>query len=126
MSKSLRLAEPAFRTAAPTLATKESSRLSSVSHRGGRELVLWRSTAAPSRSSDLRFPGLARFAKQQAALRRISVLPAQREFPMVIDFSQNDVRLPFGVPRFVNAATLRAMASGGAVAAQLLKKVGGA
>jgi hypothetical protein len=43
---------------------------------------------------------------------------------MVIDFSQKDVRLPFGVPRFVNASTLRAMADGGIAAGRLLKKVG--
>lgn len=54
---------------------------------------------------------------------RIATLPRQRRFPMTIDFSREDVRLPFGVPRFVNARTLRLMA-GGSPFDQLLKKVG--
>jgi hypothetical protein len=65
-------------------------------------------------------------AKQPAVVpKQLAVLPRERHFPMVIDLSQADVRLPFGIPRFVNAATLHALA-GGATAGRLLKKVGGA
>jgi len=45
-------------------------------------------------------------------------------FPITIDFSRTEVRLPFGVPQFANAATLRVMA-GGRSSDQLMKKVDG-
>lgn len=57
--------------------------------------------------------------------RRLATLPQQRQFPMTLDFSREEVRLPFGVPRFINAATLRVIA-GGRRFDQLLKKVDGA
>jgi hypothetical protein len=57
--------------------------------------------------------------------RRLTALPEPRRVPVTVDFSRPDVRLPFGVPRFVNAATLRAMA-GGRPFDRLLKKIGDA
>lgn len=74
-------------------------------------------------STGLTFPGLVRFATRRASVPVVGELPAQERFPMLIDFSQREVRLPFGVPRFVNAATLRAMAGDGR-ATRLLKMVG--
>jgi len=58
------------------------------------------------------------------SLKRLSALPEERRFPMTLDLSRQEVRLPFGVPRFVNAATLKAIA--GAPFAQLLRKTGSA
>jgi hypothetical protein len=57
--------------------------------------------------------------------RRLTPVPrvdAPRRFPVAsIDLSRRDVGLPYGVPRFVNAATLKAIA-GGRTVDQLLKK----
>jgi hypothetical protein len=63
--------------------------------------------------------------RPEAGVRRVRTLPEERRFPMTLDLSRKDVQLPFGVPRFINAATLRAIA-GGRRSDQLLKKVGGA
>jgi hypothetical protein len=79
--------------------------------------------AACTVGSDL--PSVCALAPRSRRLRAITTLPTTRRFPVTIDFSRRDVRLPFGVPRFVNAATLRVMA-GGRRSDQLLKKVGGA
>ena len=69
------------------------------------------------------FPMLATRAIRGTVPRQLAVLPQQQRFLMTLDFSRAEVRLPFGVPRFVNGATLRAMA-GGRPLDQLLKKVG--
>ena len=56
-------------------------------------------------------PALPRFTGRQAT--HVPTLPKQTGFPVAsIDLSRRDVGLPFGVPRYVNAATLKAMASG--------------
>ena len=126
MSRSTRLIEsrPTPRLPVPSVRTSSSLRLSASPGSVDKRLpALLQTRLAPAAAADLKLPGLVRLAKQQAAMRRVPVLPAQRKFPMVIDFSQNDVRLPFGVPRFVNAATLRAMAG---VEGRLLKNVEGA
>ena len=67
-------------------------------------------------------PMLGALVAPTQAPRRLTALPEQRRVPVTVDFSRPDVRLPFGVPRFVNAATLRAMA-GGRPFDRLLKKV---
>ena len=63
-------------------------------------------------------------SQRPRSLKRVDELPEERRFPMTLDLSRQEVRLPFGVPRFVNAATLKAIA--GAPFAQLLRKTGSA
>ena len=57
--------------------------------------------------------------------RRVTHVPplqTPRRFPVAsIDFSRSNVGLPYGVPRYVNAATLKAIA-GGRLFDRLLKK----
>jgi hypothetical protein len=53
---------------------------------------------------------------------RVPVLAKPRRFPVAsIDLSRADVGLPYGIPRWVNAATLKALA-GGKPFDRLLKK----
>jgi hypothetical protein len=58
----------------------------------------------------------------QRRVTRVPALQAPRRFPVAsIDLSRRDVGLPYGVPRYVNAATLKAIA-GGRSFDRLLKK----
>ena len=67
-------------------------------------------------------PAMPRFKSRQVT--HVPTLPKQTRFPVAsIDFSRRDVGLPFGVPRYVNAATLKAMA-GGKKFDRLLKQTG--
>src|SRR5688500_7986412 len=76
-----------------------------------------------ARTPSLPIPALKR-AKAKTSWR-VSALPSKRPFPIALDFSRKEVRLPFGVPRYINAVTLREIAGGGS-SDQLMKKVGGA
>lgn len=65
-------------------------------------------------------PHSLRFEGRQVT--HVPSLRKQTRFPVAsIDFSRRDVGLPFGVPRYVNAATLKAIA-GGKMFDRLLKK----
>jgi hypothetical protein len=68
-------------------------------------------------------PTLASSVASPSMPRQLAMLPKPQRFPITVDFSREEVRLPFGVPRFVNTATLKRMA-GGSRFDQLLKKVG--
>jgi hypothetical protein len=57
--------------------------------------------------------------------RQLAMLHDERRFPVTVDLSREEVRLPFGVPRYVNAATLKTMV-GARSLDQLFKKVGDA
>jgi hypothetical protein len=58
------------------------------------------------------------------SMRSVPSLPDQKRFPVgSLDFSRTESRLPFGVPRYVNAATLKRIA-GGRPSDTLLRLVG--
>ena len=74
----------------------------------------------PSGTAIATLPAMRRFKSRQVT--HVPTLPKQTRFPVAsIDFSRRDVGLPFGVPRYVNAATLKAIA-GGKRFDRLLKK----
>ena len=75
----------------------------------------------PSGAAITTLPAIPRFRSRQVT--HVPTLPKQTRFPVAsIDFSRRDVGLPFGVPRYVNAVTLKAMA-GGKKFDRLLKKM---
>ena len=76
----------------------------------------------PSGAAIATLPPMPRFRSRQVTY--VPTLPKQTRFPVAsIDFSRRDVGLPFGVPRYVNAATLKTIA-GGKKFDRLLRKTG--
>jgi hypothetical protein len=127
MSQSLRLTNKALQIAKSTFrqgALAPMPALSSVNRATAVDLR----TTITAQTYRVRLQ-LARVPKQRPVNlvnRPIHSLPEQQRFPLTIDFSRKDVRLPFGVPRFVNAATLRTMAGRENGSSRLLKKIGNA